>query len=165
MLSLLTELLYHKNIKNTDNPYFLCFYIFFEFLVKKNYRGWSFSPGNGPLTGVALPVIIAPPAGECWPELGADVEAVLRRTRARRRWQCRPLACSGEDNLHRSWCLPPGNGSLTGVALSVIISPPVRECWPELGADAEDVLRRTRARRRWQRRLLACSGEDKPYRS
>ena len=72
-------------------------------------------------TGVSpelrLPVIASPPAGECWPELGADVEAVLRRTRARRRWQRRPLVCSGEDTPYGSWDSPPGNGLLDGVAV------------------------------------------------
>ena len=37
-------------------------------------------------------------------------------------------ACSGEDNLYGSWCLPPGNGSLTGVGLPVIIAPLAGEC-------------------------------------
>ena len=90
----------------SDDPRFL-------FLV------WCFPPGNGLLTGVGLPVIVSAPAGECWPELGADVEAVLRRTNARRRWQFRAIACSGEDNPYRSWGFPPGNGPLTGVAVSV----------------------------------------------
>ena len=75
-------------------------------------RGTGFSPE------LRLPVIVSPPVRECWPELGADVEAVFRRMRARRRWQCRPLACSGEDNPYGSWCLPPANGLLTGVAFS-----------------------------------------------
>ena len=55
-------------------------------------RGTGFSPE------LRLPVIVSTPASECWPELGADAEAVIRRTRARRRWQRRPLACSGEDD-------------------------------------------------------------------
>ncbi len=76
------------------------------------------SPVNGSLTGVAVFGNQSPPAGECWPELSADAEAVLRRTSARRRWQRRPLACSGEDNPYRSWGFPPGNGPLTGVALA-----------------------------------------------
>ena len=67
---------------------------------------------------MGVPVICCPPASECWPELGADAEAVLRRARSRRRWQYRALACSGEDNLYGSWCFPPGNGLLTGVGLS-----------------------------------------------
>ena len=116
----------------------------------KLYRSWCFPPGNGLLTGVGLPVRISPPAGECWPELGADAEAVLRRTKVNRRWQRRTFACSGEDNPYGSWCLRPGNAPLAGVGLPVRISPPAGECWPELGADAEAVLRRTNTRRRWQ---------------
>ena len=104
-----------------------------------------------------------PPARECWPELSADAEAVLRRTKARRRWQYRSLACSGEGKPYRRWCLPPGNGPLAGVGLPVICCPPAGECWPELGADAEAILRRTRAHRRWQRRPIACSGKDNLY--
>ena len=127
------------------------------------YGSWDSPPGNGPLTGVGLPVIICPPAGECWPELGAHAEAVLRRTRARRRWQFRALACSGVGTARRSWRFPPVSALLTGVGIPVIISPPAGECWPELDADAEAVLRRTRARRMWECRALACSGEDTPY--
>ena len=135
---------------------FLCRFWIFR---KKTYRGWSFSPGNAPLAGVGLPVRVSPPSGECWPELGADAEAVLRRTKVNRRWQRRTFACSGEDNPYGSWCLRPGNAPLAGVGLPVRISPPAGECWPELGADAEAVLRRTRARRSWQYRPLACSGK------
>ncbi len=105
-------------------------------------RGTGFSPE------LRLPVTVSPPAGECWPELGADAEAVLRRTRASRRWQYRALACSGEDTSYGIWCLPPANGPLTGVAVPVIVSPPAGECWPELSADVEAVLPRTRASRR-----------------
>ena len=129
------------------------------------YGSWDFPPGNGLLTGVTLPVIISPPVRECWPELGADSHPVLRRTRARRRWHRRTLTCSGKDNLYGRWCFPPGNGALSGVEVPVICCPPAGECWPELGADVEAVLRRTNARRRWQFRALACSGEDNPYRS
>ena len=138
---------------------FLCRFWIFR---KKTYRGWSFSPGNAPLAGVGLPVRVSPPSGECWPELGAGAEAVLRRTKVNRRWQRRTFACSGEDNPYGSWCLRPGNAPLAGVGLPVRISPPAGECWPELGADAEAVLRRTRARRRLQYRALACSGENNP---
>ena len=85
---------------------------------KECYKRQSYLDELRPLTGVGLPVIISPPAGECWPELGADVEAVLRRTRARRRWQRRLLACSGEDNPYGSWDFPPGNGLLAGVEVA-----------------------------------------------
>ena len=100
------------------------------------------------LTGVAVAGNDCPPVGECLPELGADADAVLRRTRARRRWQRRLLACSGEVNLYGSWGFPPANGALAGVGVPVICCPPAGECWPELGADVEAILRRTRARRR-----------------
>ena len=103
----------------------------------------AFLRGTGLSPELRLPVIVFPPASECWPELGVDAEAVLRRTRARRSWQRRPLACSGEDNLYGGWGFPPANALLTGVGSSVIRSPPVRDCWPELGADAEAVLRRS----------------------
>ena len=127
--------------------------------------GGAFLRRTGFSPELRLPVICCPPAGECWTELGRDAEAVLRRTRARRRWQYRLLACSGEGKPYRRWCLPPGNAFLAGVGVPVICCPPVGECWPELGADAEAVLRRTRARRRWQYRLLACSGKDNLHRS
>jgi hypothetical protein len=44
------------------------------------------SPVNGLSPELRLPVIVPPPAGECWPELDAGVKAVLPRTRARRSW-------------------------------------------------------------------------------
>ena len=37
--------------------------------------------------------------------------------------------------------LPPANGPLAGVGVSGNIIPPAKECWPELGADAEAVFR------------------------
>ena len=80
-------------------------------------RSWRFPPVSALLTGVGIPVIIFPPAVECWPELGVGADAVFRGTGARRRWECRALACSGEDTLYGSWCCPPGNGLLTGVAV------------------------------------------------
>ena len=91
-----------------------------------------FPPANGPLAGVAVFGNSPSPVKECWPELGADAEAVLRRTRARRRWQYLTLACSGENTLYGSWGFPPVNGLLTGVGLPVIVFPPAGECWPEL---------------------------------
>lgn len=122
------------------------------------------APANGPLTGAAVADDLSPPGRECWPEVGARMDAVIRRTGARRRWQRRPLVCSGEDTPYGSWDSPPGNGPLTGVGLPVIICPPAGECWPELGPSAEAVLRPTWARRRWKHRALACSGEASPRR-
>ena len=45
----------------------------------------AFLRGTGLSPELRLPVIVSPPASECWPDLGADVEGVLRRTNARRR--------------------------------------------------------------------------------
>ncbi|PTQ84180.1 hypothetical protein C8U37_11098 [Trichococcus patagoniensis] len=58
----------------------------------------------------------------------------------------------------------PVNGPLTGVAVTGNCFPPTSACWPELGARAAAVLRRTSARRRWERRALVCSGEAGPRR-
>ena len=93
----------------------------------------ALSSGERPLTGVVLPVSFLPPAGECWPELDAIAEAILRRTRARRRWQQCALTCSGEGKPHRSWCSPPVKGLSPELRLPVIVSPLAGECWPELG--------------------------------
>ena len=110
-------------------------------------RSWCFPPVNGPSPELRFPVICSSPVSECWPEVGASAEYALRRTRARRRWECRALACSGVGTARRSWRFPPVSALLTGVGIPVIISPPAVECWPELGADA--VFRGTGARRRW----------------
>ena len=85
-------------------------------------------PAKDPLAGVVVSGNSLSPVKECWPELGADAEAVLRRTRARRRWQYLTLACSGENTLYGSWGFPPVNGLLTGVGLPVLDFPPVKEC-------------------------------------
>ena len=60
-------------------------------------------PAKDPRAGVVVSGNSLFPVKECWPELGADAEAVLRRTRARRRWQYLTLACSGENTLYGSW--------------------------------------------------------------
>ena len=120
---------------------------------------------SAPLSGVGLFGIHLPPASECWPELSADSDAVLRRTRAPRRYGFLPLACSGEADPNGSWCLPPVSALLTGVGLFGIRLPPASECWPELSADSHAVLRRTKARRRYGFRALAYSGEANPNRS
>ena len=91
-------------------------------------------PAKDPLAGVVVSGNSLSPVKECWPELGADAEAVLRRTRARRRWQYLTLACSGENTLYGSWGFPPVNGALTGVAVPGNSFLPARECWPELAA-------------------------------
>ena len=36
------------------------------------------APARTPFTGVGLPVIVFPPAGECWPELADLWRALLR---------------------------------------------------------------------------------------
>jgi hypothetical protein len=76
------------------------------------------APMDGGFAGVNAADELSPPGRECWPEVGARMDAVLRRTGARRRWKHRALACSGEDTPYGSWDSPPGNGPLTGVGLS-----------------------------------------------
>ena len=122
---------------------------------------WCSPPVRGLLDGVALFGIRLPPVRECLSELSMRTQAVLRRTRARRRYGLRAHACSGEANLNGSWCSPPVRGLLDGVALFGIRLPPVRECLPELSMRMQAVLRRTRARRRYGLRARACSGEAK----
>ena len=128
-------------------------------------RNWRLPPVSAILNGGGLFGIHLPPASECWPELSADSDAVLRRTRAPRRYGFLPLACSGEADPNGSWCLPPVSALLTGVGLFGIRLPPTSECWPELSADSHAVLRRTKARRRYGFRALAYSGEANPNRS
>ena len=110
---------------------------------------WCAPPVSGLLDGVALFGIHLPPVRECLPELSMRTQAVLRRTRARRRYASPSRACSGEANPRRSWCSPPVSGLLDGVALFGIRLSPVRECLPELSMRTQAVLRRTRARRRY----------------
>ena len=98
-------------------------------LRRENPNGsWCFPPVSALLDGVGLFGIRPPPASECWPELSADSDAVLRRTRARRRYEFHTLACSGETNPNRNWCLPPVSALLTGVGLFGIRLPPASEC-------------------------------------
>ena len=129
------------------------------------HRSWCFPPVSAPLNGVGLFGIRLPPARECWPELSARSDAVLRLARARRRYGYRACVCSGEANPHRSWCFPPVSAPLNGVGLFGIRLPPARECWPELSARPEAVLRLARARRRYGYRACVCSGEANPHRS
>ena len=128
-------------------------------------RSWYLPPVSALLTGVGLFGIRLPPASECWPELSADSHAVLRRTKARRRYGFRALAYSGEANPNRSYCLPPVSAPLNGVGLFGIRLPPASECWPELSPRTEAVLRRERVRRTYEFRTLTCSGETTPNRS
>ena len=79
-----------------------------------------------------------------------------------RKYEFHTPACSGETNPNRNWRLPPVSAPLNRVGLFGIRLPPASECWPELGADSHSVLRRTRARRRYGFRTLACSGETDP---
>ncbi|CZQ94959.1 Hypothetical protein TFLO_1889 [Trichococcus flocculiformis] len=120
---------------------------------------WCSPPARGLLDGVGLFGIRLPPVRECLPELSMRMQAVLRRTRVRRRYGSPSRASSGEANLNGSWCSPPARGLLDGVALFGIRLPPVRECLPELSMRMQAVLRRTRARRRYGLRARACSGE------
>ena len=112
-----------------------------------------------------MPVICCPPVTVVSPELGADSDAVLRRTRFPRRYEFRALACSGEANPNRSWRIPPVSALLTGVGFFGMRLPPVTEAQPELGADSYSVLRRTVSRRRYEFCALASSGETNPNRS
>ena len=120
---------------------------------------------SAPLDGVGLFGIRLPPASECWPELSADSHAVLRRTKARRRYGFRALAYSGEANPNRSYCLPPVSAPLNGVGLFGIRLPPASECWPELGARSHAILRRTNPNRRTESPPGTCSDETTPNRS
>ena len=110
---------------------------------------WCSPPVRGLLDGVELFGIRLPPVRECLPELSMRTQAVLRRTRVRRRYASPSRACSGEANPRRSWCSPPVSGLLDGVVLFGIRLSPVRECLPELSMRTQAVLRRTRARRRY----------------
>ena len=69
----------------------------------------------------------APPVTGLWPEHSADLDAVLRLTKARRRYEVHTLASSGEANPNRNWRLPPVSALLDGVALFGIHLPPVTE--------------------------------------
>ena len=128
-------------------------------------RCWCFPPVSAPLKGVGLFGIHLPPASECWPELSADSDAVLRRTMAPRRYGFLPLACSGEADPNGSWCLPPVSAPLNGIGLFGICLPPASECWPELRADSHAVVRRTNPNRRTGSPPRVCSGEANPNRS
>jgi hypothetical protein len=114
-------------------------------------------PVNALSPELRFPVIVLPPVSECWPELGADSEAVLLRTRTRRRWRRRALSSSGEEATAGDQVAaprPPVNALSPELRFSVIVLPPAGECWPELGADSKAALRRTRPRRRWR---LSCA--------
>ena len=128
-------------------------------------RSWCIPPMSAPLSGVGLFGIRLPPASECWPELSADSDAVLRRTRAPRRYGFLPLACSGEADPNGSWCLPPVSALLTGVGLFGIRLPPASECWPELSANLHPVLRRMMSPRRYESPPRTNSGKTNPNRS
>ena len=126
---------------------------------------WCSPPARGLLDGIALFGIRLPPVRECLPELSMRTQAVLRRTRARRRYASPSRACSGEANPRRSWCSPPVRGLLDGVGLFGIRLPPVRECLPELSMRTQAVLRRPRVCRRYASPSRACSGEANLNRS
>ena len=114
---------------------------------------------------VGLPVTRSPPVTGGSPELSARSDAVLRRTKACRRYGFLPRPTSGENNPNRNWCFPPVSAFLNGGAVPTICCPPASECWPELGADSQSVLRRTTAPRRYDVRPRTCSGEANPNRN
>ena len=120
---------------------------------------WCSPPVSALLDGVGLFGIRLPPVRECLPELNMRTQAVLRRTRVRRRYASPSRACSGEVNPNGSWCSPPVRVLLDGVGLFGIRLPPVRECLPELSMRMQAVHRQTRARRRYGSPSRACSGE------
>ena len=128
-------------------------------------RNWCLPSVSALLNGVGLFGIRPSPASECWPELSARMDAILRRTKARRRYGFRVRSCSGEANFNRNWCLPPVSALLDGVALFGIHLPPASECWPELSADSHAVLRRTNPNRRKGSPPRTCSGEANPNRN
>ena len=97
-------------------------------------RSWCLPPVSALLDGVGLFGIRPPPASECWPELSADSQAVLRLVRSPRKTAFSPRTISGEANPNRSWCFPPLSAFLNGVGLFGIRPPPASECWPELSA-------------------------------
>ena len=127
-------------------------------------RNWRLPPMSAPLNGVGLFGIRLPPASECWPELSANLHPVLRRMMSPRRYESPPRTNSGKTNPNRNWCLPPVSALLDGVGPFGICLPPASECWPELSAESDAVLRRTRARRRYGFHARISSGEDTPYR-
>ena len=127
-------------------------------------RGWCFPPVSAVLNGVAVSGNLSPPASECWPELSARTEAVLRRTIACRRRRYCVRVSSGEANPDRGWCFPPVSAVLNGVAVSGNHSHPASECWPELSTRMEAVLRRTIAYRRSGFCTHASSGEAAVHR-
>ena len=67
----------------------------------------------------------SPPVTGCWPELREYSDAVLRRTRARRRYEVHTRTSSGETTPNRSWRFPPVSALLNGVGLFDIHLPPV----------------------------------------
>ena len=83
---------------------------------------------ESPLVGGTMPMTRSPPVTGLWPEHSADLDAVLRRTRARRSYGFLTLAYSGETNPNRYWRLPPVSALLNGAGLFGIHLPPASEC-------------------------------------
>ena len=120
---------------------------------------------ESPLVGGTVPMTRSPPVTGLWPEHSADLDAVLRQTMACRRYDVHTRTSSGEANPQRSWCFPPVSALLDGVALFGIRPPPASECWPELSADSQAVLRLVRSPRKTAFSPRTISGEANPNRS
>ena len=125
----------------------------------------SFPPVSAHLIGGGVPVICYAPVSECWPELDVKSQDVLRRATVRRRCKLCARLSSGEEDPAGELVVasfPPVSALLNGGGVSVICSAPVSECWPELDAKSQAVLRRAMVRRR--RRICArlSSGEECP---
>ena len=123
------------------------------------------SPTKSAFVGAGLPAIRCPPVTGSSPELRADSHSVLRRTKARRRYEVHTLASSGEANPNRNWRLPPVSAFLNGVGLFGIHLPPITGFSPELSADSHPVLRRTTAPRRYDVCPRSSSGKTNPNRN
>ena len=125
----------------------------------------SFPPVSALLNGGGVSVICSAPVSECWPELDAKSQAVLRRAMVRRRRRICARLSSGEEDPAGELVVasfPPVSALLNGDGVSVICSAPVSECWPELGVKSRAVLRRAMVRRRCRLCARLSSGEESP---
>ena len=143
-----------------------CFYYIKKMLPASGIElALSFAPVSALLNGGGVPVICSAPVSECWPELGVKSQDVLRRATVRRRCRLCTRLSSGEEDPAGELVLahfPPVSTHLIGGGVPVICSPPVSECWPELGVKSKDVLRRAMVRRRCRLCARLSSGEESP---
>ena len=143
-----------------------CFYYIKKMLPASGIElALSFAPVSALLNGGGVPVICSAPVSECWPELGVKSQDVLRRATVRRRCRLCARLSSGEEDPAGELVVapfPPVSALLNGGGVPVICSPPVSECWPELGVKSQDVLRRAMVRRRCKLCARLSSGEEDP---